>query len=72
MVFLTTVKWGATLVRKHLQKGEMFSYFQFGGSDCVVVFERQANVDVTAKVNTHYPIRSQYAISNINKLARPG
>ena len=54
------------LVGKHLEKGEMFSYFQFGGSDCVMVFERKANVDVTAKVNTHYPIRSQYAIANIN------
>lgn len=56
------------LVGKHLDKGEMFSFFQFGGSDCVVVFERKANVDVTAKVGTHYPIRSQYAISNIEKV----
>ncbi len=55
------------LVGKHLAKGEMFSYFQFGGSDCVVVFERQANVNVTATVNVHYPIRSQYAVSNINR-----
>ena len=55
------------LVGKHLDKGEMFSYFQFGGSDCVVVFERKANVNVTAKVGTHYPIRSQYAIANINE-----
>jgi len=54
------------LVGKELKKGEMFSYFQFGGSDCVVVFERKANVNVTAKINTHYPVRSQYAISNIN------
>ncbi|MFC1747215.1 hypothetical protein ACFL2V_00255 [Pseudomonadota bacterium] len=45
----------------------MFSYFQFGGSDCVVVFERKANVNVTATVGTHYPIRSQYAVSNINR-----
>ena len=59
-------KIGQALVGKHLEKGEMFSFFQFGGSDCVVVFEREANVDVTAKVNTHYAIRSQYAISNIN------
>ena len=63
------VEWGEFL-GKHLQKGEMFSYFQFGGSDCVVVFERKANVNVTAKAKTHYPIRSQYAVSNINKLAR--
>ncbi len=64
------------LVGKHLSKGEMFSYFQFGGSDIVVVFERKANVNITAGVlpggksasGVHYPIRSQYAISNINKL----
>lgn len=56
------------LVGKYLSKGEMFSFFQFGGSDCVVVFERKANVDVTAKQNVHYPIRSQYAVSNINEL----
>ena len=56
------------LVGKSLKKGEAFSFFQFGGSDCVMVFERKANVDVTAQVNVHYPIRSQYAISNIDKL----
>ncbi|HLP46054.1 MAG TPA: phosphatidylserine decarboxylase [Candidatus Kapabacteria bacterium] len=56
-----------TLVDKTiiLDKGAMFSYFQFGGSDCVVVFERRANINVTATVGTHYSIRSQYAISNI-------
>jgi len=54
----------SALVGKHLEKGEMFSYFQFGGSDCVVVFERKANVDVTAKINQHYLIRSQYAVAN--------
>jgi phosphatidylserine decarboxylase len=57
----------AALVGKHLDKGEMFSMFQFGGSDCVMVFERKANVAVTATVGVHYPVRSQYAISNINK-----
>ncbi len=56
-----------TLVHKKLAKGEMFSYFQFGGSDCVMVFERKANVNVTAKVNVHYPIRSQYGVSNFNE-----
>jgi phosphatidylserine decarboxylase len=60
----------AKLVGKDLKKGEMFSFFQFGGSDCVVIFEREANVDVTAKVNVHYPIRSQYAISNIKALKK--
>ncbi len=40
--------------------------FQFGGSDCVMVFERKASVNVTATVNVHYPVRSQYAIANVN------
>ena len=47
-----------------LDKGDMFSFFQFGGSDCVVVFERQANVNITAQVGVHYPIRSQYGTAN--------
>lgn len=55
------------LVGRHYGKGEMFSYFQFGGSDCVVVFERKANVNITAETNMHYRIRSQYAVSNINR-----
>ena len=49
-----------------LDKGDMFSYFQFGGSDCVVVFERQANVNITAQVGVHYPIRSQYGVANFD------
>jgi len=65
-VELVNQKLHKELVGKELEKGEMFSYFQFGGSDCVVVFERQANVDVTAQVGMHYPVRSQLAISNIN------
>ncbi|MES0490302.1 MAG: phosphatidylserine decarboxylase [Leptospirales bacterium] len=56
------------MVGKHLEKGEMFSFFQFGGSDCVVIFERQACVDISAKVDVHYPLRSQYGISNIKEL----
>ena len=55
------------LVGKYVEKGEMFSYFQFGGSDFVMVFERDANVDITAEVGIHYPIRSQFGVSNINK-----
>jgi phosphatidylserine decarboxylase len=55
------------LVGKHLQKGEMFSFFQFGGSDCVVVFERRAIVDATAKAGIHYPVRSQYAVANVDR-----
>ena len=66
-VDLLNLKIEKALVGKKLKKGEMFSFFQFGGSDCVMVFERKANVNVTAKVGTHYPIRSQYAIANINR-----
>ncbi len=51
-----------------VSKGEMISSFLFGGSDIVVVFERKSNVNITATVGTHYPIRSQYAYSNIAEL----
>jgi phosphatidylserine decarboxylase len=54
------------LVGQMLEKGEMFSFFQFGGSDCVVVFERSANVAITAARAVHYPIRSQYGVANHN------
>ena len=37
-----------------LTKGDEISYFQFGGSDIVVVFQRQSNVNITAQVGTHY------------------
>ena len=37
-----------------LTKGEEISYFQFGGSDIVLVFQRQSNVNITAQVGTHY------------------
>jgi len=44
---------------KHLKKGEEISYFQFGGSDIVCVFER--NVTVTAEVGTPYNYGQQIA-----------
>jgi hypothetical protein len=56
------------VVGKTVSKGEMISTFLFGGSDIVMVFERQSNVNITATVNVHYPVRSQYAYSNIAKL----
>lgn len=52
------------VVGQHIKKGEMISYFQFGGSDCVMLFERESAINVTAFANVHYPIRSQYAVSN--------
>jgi phosphatidylserine decarboxylase len=66
-VELLNTKIHDALVGKQLSKGEMFSFFQFGGSDIVTVFERKANVSVTAAVGVHYPVRSQFAVSNINR-----
>jgi phosphatidylserine decarboxylase len=37
-----------------LRKGEEIGYFQFGGSDVVVVFEAASNVCLTAEVGVHY------------------
>lgn len=37
-----------------LRKGEEISYFQFGGSDIVMVFESSSNVHFTAKEGMHY------------------
>jgi phosphatidylserine decarboxylase len=37
-----------------LRKGEEISYFQFGGSDIIVLFEAASNVSFTAQPGTHY------------------
>ncbi|MBF0502911.1 MAG: phosphatidylserine decarboxylase [Candidatus Riflebacteria bacterium] len=37
-----------------LRKGEEISYFQFGGSDIVVLFEARSNVCFTAQPGVHY------------------
>ncbi len=39
-----------------LQKGEEISYFQFGGSDIVTVYERASNVEITAFPGVHYKV----------------
>ena len=36
-----------------LRKGEEISYFQFGGSDIVMVFGRASNVSITAQPDVH-------------------
>lgn len=41
-------------VGKTLHKGEEFSYFQFGGSDHILLFEARSNVNITAQPNIHY------------------
>jgi phosphatidylserine decarboxylase precursor len=37
-----------------LRKGEELGYFQFGGSDFVMVFERASNVQLTCQPDVHY------------------
>lgn len=39
---------------KVLRKGEEISYFQFGGSDIVIVFQKDTNVTLTANKDQHY------------------
>lgn len=41
-------------VGRTLRKGEEISYFQFGGSDIVMVFEAKSNVSITAQPGVHY------------------
>lgn len=44
-----------------LQKGDEISYFQFGGSDIVMVFEQAANVCITAQPGVHYKVGTAVA-----------
>ena len=37
-----------------LRKGEELGYFQFGGSDVIVMFEAKPNVRLDAVVGRHY------------------
>lgn len=41
-------------VGQTLRKGEEISYFQFGGSDIVMLFEAASNVSFTAQPGVHY------------------
>jgi phosphatidylserine decarboxylase precursor len=44
-----------------LRKGEEMSYFQFGGSDIIVLFEAKSNVSFTAQPGVHYKIGTKIA-----------
>lgn len=46
-----------------LRKGEEISYFQFGGSDIVMVFERASNVSITAQPGVHYNSGTRIAMA---------
>ncbi|MEE1208380.1 MAG: phosphatidylserine decarboxylase [Muribaculaceae bacterium] len=53
---ITTAEVGRTL-----HKGEEISYFQFGGSDCCMVFQEKSNVSFTATEGVHYKVGSRIA-----------
>jgi phosphatidylserine decarboxylase len=44
-----------------LRKGEEISYFQFGGSDIIVLFEARSNVCFSAQPNVHYKTGTKIA-----------
>ena len=44
-----------------LRKGEEIAYFQFGGSDIVVLFEASSNISITAQPNVHYKMGTRLA-----------
>ncbi|HXC03182.1 MAG TPA: phosphatidylserine decarboxylase [Bacteroidia bacterium] len=44
-----------------VRKGEELSYFQFGGSDCILLFEASANVCFSAQRTVHYKMGTKIA-----------
>lgn len=44
-----------------LRKGEELSYFQFGGSDIIMLFEAKSNVSFTAQPCVHYKMGTKLA-----------
>jgi len=44
-----------------LRKGEELSYFQFGGSDIILLFQARSNVSFTAQPNVHYKMGTRIA-----------
>lgn len=42
------------VVGSYLNKGDEYGYFMFGGSDIIMLFERESNVTVTAAPGVHY------------------
>ncbi|CAG8473077.1 1223_t:CDS:1 [Paraglomus brasilianum] len=49
----------------NVKKGAELAYFQFGGSDVVVVFQAQSKVDILANIGESYSVGQQIAIANI-------
>ncbi|KAI0436460.1 putative phosphatidylserine decarboxylase [Xylaria telfairii] len=51
-------------VGKTVQKGEELAYFQFGGSDIVLVFQEKSGVQITAAKDKHYKMGEQIGTAN--------
>lgn len=47
-----------------VNKGDEISYFQFGGSDIILVFQKESQVKILAVNGTHYKVGNKIAISN--------
>lgn len=55
-----------SVIKDHpVKKGDELSYFQFGGSDIVMVFEEKCQVNFTAKVGTHYKTGNTIATATV-------
>jgi len=48
-----------------VKKGDEVSYFQFGGSDYILVFEKGSQVDITAVQGSHYLTGQQIATAKL-------
>ncbi|PKK68695.1 hypothetical protein RhiirC2_833379 [Rhizophagus irregularis] len=48
-----------------VKKGDELSYFQFGGSDIVLLFQAQSKVKILANKHKHYRVGKQIAIAHI-------
>ena len=48
-----------------LRKGEELGYFQFGGSDIVIMFEAQCKAQLSAEVGEHYKMGVQMGTAQV-------
>ena len=47
-----------------VEKGQEISCFQLGGSDIIMVFQKNANVKIDQNINQHYNFGTQVAIAS--------
>ena len=53
---------------EEVKKGDELAYFQFGGSDVVMVFQEQADIRFTARNDVHYNFGQEIAVSGSGKV----